>query len=112
MRSLGSALIALCFLTDVFAKKVILMEPFDPMKVRLSADYIVRSPLTIVTNPGDRGRLPLNLNCNDFQMQGTWYVLRRNLRLLDAVSCIKFDLKHDPVIEDLYAMTTHWITTE
>ncbi|XP_028966839.1 apolipoprotein D [Galendromus occidentalis] len=46
------------------------------------------------------------------KIQGTWYVIRRNLELFDSVKCIKFDLKHDSKIEDLYALTTHWINSK
>ncbi|OQR71380.1 hypothetical protein BIW11_11036 [Tropilaelaps mercedesae] len=44
-------------------------------------------------------------------VQGQWFVVRRNTKLFDSIKCIKYNLKHDPKIEDLYAMTTYWVNS-
>ncbi|XP_022663986.1 apolipoprotein D-like [Varroa jacobsoni] len=50
-------------------------------------------------------------NFDPEKIQGTWFVIRRNTKLFDSIKCIKYNLKHDPNIDDIYSMTSYWINS-
>ncbi|OQR71386.1 hypothetical protein BIW11_11033 [Tropilaelaps mercedesae] len=51
-------------------------------------------------------------NFDPEKIQGKWYLQRLNMILVSDVhpelECIEFTLNHDPLIEDLYNLSSHW----